>query len=72
MKLQCLPLAMTTDNLRHIITTFRALKPAPAISITSNRVWVMDPTGVVVFAAKRNGQMWSASTKSGLVNAKFA
>ena len=71
MTLDPLPLPMSTDNLRRMIATFRALKPAPSISIKPDSVQVLDPRGALVFDAKRSDGLWEASARPGLIKASF-
>ena len=71
MTLQALPLAMTADNLRRIIATFRAL-PGASITIKPALVEVLDPRGAVVFRANKAGAVWTGAAKPGLINATFA
>ena len=70
MTLQTLPLAMTSDNLRRVIATFRAL-PGAGITIKPDRVEVMDLRGALVFRANKSGALWQAAAKPGLISATF-
>lgn len=69
--IQPLPLAMTADNLRRVIATFRAL-PGASITIKPALVEVLDPRGTIVFRAIKAGAVWTAAAKPGLINATFA
>ena len=69
MKLEPLPLGMSTDNLKAIIDQFRSLG-AP-IMIKQTSVEIMSPNGLIVFRAKKAGLHWQASAKPGLINASF-
>jgi hypothetical protein len=62
---------MTADNLRSLLATFRALKPAASVSIKPDSVQVLDPRGALVFDAKRSGSIWTASAMPGLIKATF-
>ena len=70
MTLQALPLAMTAENLRRVIASFRAL-PGAGITIKPALVEVLDPRGALVFRANKSGAVWQAAAKPGLISATF-